>query len=1049
MARKKRNQHFYESTANAKHSKASTAFDRAGGIKLDSALSRTDENLFPKHLDTVPLKQINCLDSEELDAFLHNFHSSRLKNDISKWNEKLSEISAAIEAVLKKNDGWILMRDNLWYFHQIQAIMPIQKNLETKKGTDSRNNYWPRDIPSQIEFGKHLGRLPLISEIEIIFNSKKCPFLYDTPTTNKRYYTTESLIRSNTELIEYSKLRLLMPLRPSSGKLKMFLKNPTQNAGVSNYLLPILALTKPGEEFQSSQELLLAWLKHGLSPATLPYDDEFSSLHAYYEAAPEIFEQAWRKDSSFTEKVCLDSFFAGKSVLGLKLADLMAESKNGSAVSSQGLLEYEKKRLLDTDLLRADIRPAHDGKMLFDERRGHWDLWAENRNLKALNTLKIKCDFYARNPRADIAKDGIIGIDFGTKSTTAVRHIGQERDRPLRIGHGDYKQLAEKNSDYENPTVMQFIDWQSFQEAYKQKAGRPNTKWQDLTISHTAALTLKESSDSNFFASFLSDLKQWAGRKKTFRLKSTKAKESFELPPFLELSEQELNPLEVYAYYLGLHINSMWQKKIFLRYELSYPVTFDKDVLDKLLSSFERGIKKSLPNSILEDSELMEEFTVRFGASEPAAYALCALQEFGLEPEGEEQIFYAVFDFGGGTTDYDFGVYREADAEEQTENYDYVLTHFKASGDEYLGGENLLQLISYEVFKNNKELLLQKNISFCKPTESIGSSFLGDEGLVDEHSPEANLNMHQLMEKLRPLWEEDKSDKNNSARSELESGKIKVTLFDRAGQQQVNLELHFDHKNLRNIIRQRIKKGVENFFIKLKETFKHPNVPKNTECIHIFLAGNSSKSPLVKELFEENIKRFEATKENKSNQTQSEYFKLHPPLPLEQEDKAGAQNINQNTGQPEDFAEEIVRPTGKTGVAFGLVRGWDGGSIKIINKNKDDEQRLIFQYYVGRAQKNKLVPLLTPDCQKNHWIKVYSVGERGVVPLYYTKLAEGGTGELHMQNAASVNCPVKQPEQKGHFLFMRIHSASMIEYAIAPDEEGIRADQVKLVELGD
>ncbi len=45
------------------------------------------------------------------------------------------------------------------------------------------------------------------------------------------------------------------------------------------------------------------------------------------------------------------------------------------------------------------------------------------------------------------------------------------------------------------------------------------------------------------------------------------------------------------------------------------------------------------------------------GASEPAAYALTALQQYGFEPEGDERVFYGVFDFGGGTTDFDFGIY--------------------------------------------------------------------------------------------------------------------------------------------------------------------------------------------------------------------------------------------------------------------------------------------------------------------------------------------------------------------------------------------------------
>lgn len=51
----------------------------------------------------------------------------------------------------------------------------------------------------------------------------------------------------------------------------------------------------------------------------------------------------------------------------------------------------------------------------------------------------------------------------------------------------------------------------------------------------------------------------------------------------------------------------------------------------------------------------MERFSVRMGASEPAAYAVCALREYKLEPD-EEPIFYGVFDFGGRNDGFRFRI---------------------------------------------------------------------------------------------------------------------------------------------------------------------------------------------------------------------------------------------------------------------------------------------------------------------------------------------------------------------------------------------------------
>ena len=68
-------------------------------------------------------------------------------------------------------------------------------------------------------------------------------------------------------------------------------------------------------------------------------------------------------------------------------------------------------------------------------------------------------------------------------------------------------------------------------------------------------------------------------------------------------------------------------------------------------------------------------------------------------PNNWEKLF--VFDFGGGTTDFDFGVFYEADEKKST-RYDYTIEHFGAGGDRYLGGENLLELLAFEVFKKDK-----------------------------------------------------------------------------------------------------------------------------------------------------------------------------------------------------------------------------------------------------------------------------------------------------------------------------------------------------------
>lgn len=99
------------------------------------------------------------------------------------------------------------------------------------------------------------------------------------------------------------------------------------------------------------------------------------------------------------------------------------------------------------------------------------------------------------------------------------------------------------------------------------------------------------------------------------------------------------------------------------------------------------------------------------------------------------------------------------DSKREERRYDYVINHFGSEGDRYLGGENLLELLAFEVFRANADLLGGDKkgssgdavgFSFSKPQEC--DAFPGSEMLISD-SQEAKRNTKQLMEVLRPFWE--------------------------------------------------------------------------------------------------------------------------------------------------------------------------------------------------------------------------------------------------------------------------------------------------------
>ena len=310
------------------------------------------------------------------------------------------------------------------------------------------------------------------------------------------------------------------------------------------------------------------------------------------------------------------------------------------------------KYYLSIDKERINIDDYRENRLL-DPNVGHWDLKGEDK--EELRELLGK-EVYSRNPKLDINQGGIVGIDFGTKSTVVVYQKDTNNILPMRISGEELNKEA-RDTDYENPTVIEFRDLVKFKKDYDEEIGRPNTKWEDVTISHTAFRHLMDGT-SEQFDSIISDIKQWTVNKNTKIEVIDKKGNKISLPPYLDLdenSENYIDPVEIYAYYIGSYINTM-RNGIYLEYYLSFPVTYEKAVREKILKSFEKGIKKSLPVQIQEDEKIMKKFRVKHGSNEPAAYAVCSLKKLKIEPEENEKIYYGVFDFGGGTTDFDFGI---------------------------------------------------------------------------------------------------------------------------------------------------------------------------------------------------------------------------------------------------------------------------------------------------------------------------------------------------------------------------------------------------------
>ena len=649
---------------------------------------------------------------------------------------------------------------------------------------------------------------------------------------------------------------------------------------------------------------------------------------------------------------------------------------------------------------------------IYDRNKGSWDIFEatdENNDVvidgEKINEEILDRKIYGRNPKNDIVKSGVIGIDFGTKSTVVVSYkddnegIDGSKTLPIRIsGNLD---AIERTENYENATIIHFNNIEKFITEYLSSEGRPYTHYDDIQVSVDAENELKRTQNNFDINEFMLDLKQWSANKNKKKTIADKTGKEIILNGYLELNENEFDPIEIYAYYIGCRINNMAQYSIFLEYILSFPVTYELEVKNKILNSFRKGIMKSLPNSILNDEEIMKNFRVKFGASEPASYAITALKKFCVEPDLENEIGYSVFDFGGGTTDFSYGIYRE---KENSRKYDYEIQELESGGDKYLGGENLLSLVAFDVFLQNREKMFEKGYEISLPINQ--KSKIGFETFVSE-SNQAEYNMKKIMESMRDYWE--------GKLEETEKEKLKKTIYlsNKSGQYQ-NEELDIDYNRLDEILKKNIYNGVISFLEKFKVVFDG----KKLKEIYIFLAGNSSKSKFVEEIFENEL---------------TEEFKQKYNIILKD-----AYSIENET------EGEVIGLNSKTGVAFGLVELREGnGEVEYIPfRNITKNEEINFKYCIGYSKKRRFVPIIDFNTKYNEWIKYDDIENENSIEVLYSGDTRAEGKEFPASECLRIRILVQDDESGS--LFIRLKNPNTIEYVICEDIKDI--DKTKISE---
>ncbi len=665
--------------------------------------------------------------------------------------------------------------------------------------------------------------------------------------------------------------------------------------------------------------------------------------------------------------------------------------------------EKFKELMLKVDNEAVGLK-SYSQSQLLDLNGGHWDLEAPSAPKESvtfrfdnLDSNNKEMNFYARSSLKDLKK-GVVAIDFGTKSTTASYMDKNGAYRLLSIGGlVDDTSLAK----FENPTIMEFRYKENFRNAYNALDHRPFTEKNDIEVAHEAQKNAAGVKGNDLYR-FFSQLKQWAGadEKQNFR----DLEEDFSLESFTNCTD--FNPIEIYAYYIGRCINNM-ENGVFLKYFLSYPIKYEKHQAEKIRESFERGLKKSLPRHVFDDEKTAKTFKVELKASEPCAYVISALKSYGFfrSEKLDKPIYYGVFDFGGGTTDFDFGKWEKS----ASPKFLYKMTHFSSGGDKYLGGENLLELLAWEVYVKNFQTLKEKDIVIAKPNyDRIDTQRFGS---FMQNSREARLNLQTIASTLRPFLENLDADiieaieENEEFNIEGFEKDFKTMLLDRNGVE-TECDLKVDCKELLSLLKDKINEGVANFFAGFSKVMAE-NIDDECRAFHIFLGGNASKSVLVKQAFE-NAKE-KQLKDYKQKTSKDDFtFIIYEPLGTEKSDK----QILELTGEDVSNTPAYLKPTCKTGVAFGLLESRDkakGIEMPSISSNP------VFKYDLGIEIEGKFHAKIHRDSLKPNEYQIFQTKEEwggfDELEIRYSDKALANTNTLNIQDTQMISIALEEHEE--------------------------------------
>ena len=655
--------------------------------------------------------------------------------------------------------------------------------------------------------------------------------------------------------------------------------------------------------------------------------------------------------------------------------------------------------------------------------------------------IVVKNTRVSENGKNPFLKDGIVSIDFGTSSTCAA--IKSEGKKRLLTLSGINKIRESEDNAYENPTNLMIYNWREvFRQWDRTNKNCPFfvTKSEDVDVlqaDYDSGYTVQdeyklvdEIDGRRRMQAILMQLKMIpyliADNIETKFVPYDDEKRS----PIIVVDNVEsedglhFDPIAFYGYLLGRAINEPQNGELYRKYQITYPSKFNAEIREKIRASLEYGIKRALPLGIRDakDSKGKPIVSVTMDFSEPEA---CVGAVIGrqLKLDGKNAKLFAVYDLGGGTMDFAFGMLRKADDEELDEAEE-TLQFLGIDGDEKIGGEKLIHQLAYNIYINNKDKVRNNNIKFVIPKGELEPD--GFEGLLSDGDEIANTNLNIIKEKLaRPLFKyTDEVDDLQKIFEGNVSGDDKITsasTYSLKLRNSKNEEVEVDLKvtDIDEFLSNKIENTINAFRISMNDIFKR-NIEElkkhginefNQDDVEIFLGGHASKQHFVTEKLKE-------------------YFP-----------KNRIQRIGE--GQNDENLSSQYAVNEKTAVAFGQLRL---GELELkVMRTGNNESRPPFMFNVGYIDNtDEFKCVISKNENDTAWKMANRVNKiNEMINLYYTT-----SPNCERNSLKPLEYNVSEfMEDKKLTLYIRIADERSIEFRLGvrnefPDNETERNDNM-------